>query len=63
MRTMHDNLTIAQNAVAAAIERLDENADWACHHALDNAIMTDPAVMPSAARERLRPIAGRLFGQ
>lgn len=61
MHTMHQNLTIAQNAVAAAVERIDENADWSCHHALDNSIMTDPKLMPADVVERLRPIAGRLF--
>jgi 5'-methylthioadenosine phosphorylase len=61
IKTMHANLTIAQNAVAAAVERIDEHADWACHHALDNAIMTAPNTITAAARARLRPIAGRLL--
>ncbi len=62
IHTMHQNLTLAQRALAAAIEQLDESADWACHHALENAIMTDPARVSTEARERLRPIAGRLLG-
>jgi hypothetical protein len=58
---MHQNLTLAQRALAAAVERLDESADCACHHALENAIMTDPNRISADTRERLRPIAGRLL--
>ncbi len=59
--TMHHNLEIAQNAVANAVAALDEHRDCACHHALDNAIMTDPARIPADVLERMRPIVGRLF--
>lgn len=62
IQIMHQNLTLAQRALAAAVERLDESADWACHHALENAIMTDPNRISADTRERLRPIAGRLLG-
>lgn len=62
LQIMHNNLRVAQQALAAAVEMLDESADWACHHALDNAIMTDRARISPAALEQLRPIAGRLLG-
>jgi 5'-methylthioadenosine phosphorylase len=62
IQIMHQNLALAQRALAAAVERLDESADWACHHALENAIMTDPNRISADTRERLRPIAGRLLG-
>jgi 5'-methylthioadenosine phosphorylase len=60
--TMQHNLEIAQQAVALVVETLDEHRDCACHHALDNAIMTDRTRIPPEALERLRPIVGRLFG-
>jgi 5'-methylthioadenosine phosphorylase len=59
--TMHGNLRIAQQAIAAAVETLDTNADWPAHHVLDNAVMTDPARIPADVLARLRPIAGRLY--
>lgn len=62
IQIMHHNLALAQRTLAAAVERLDESADWACHHALENAIMTDPNRISADTRERLRPIAGRLLG-
>ncbi|PJF26095.1 MAG: S-methyl-5'-thioadenosine phosphorylase, partial [Phototrophicales bacterium] len=57
IQIMHQNLALAQRALAAAVERLDESADWACHHALENAIMTDPKRISTETRERLHPIA------
>lgn len=35
------------------------SGDCACHDALSGAILTDPAVIPAEARERLRVIAGK----
>jgi 5'-methylthioadenosine phosphorylase len=58
MQTFGRNLRTAQKALARAVELLDTSADFACHHALDGAIITDPA---HATVERLRPIVGRLF--
>ncbi len=58
MRTFHENLRVAQLAVARAVELLDVTTDCACHHTLDGAIMTDPNV---AKVGRLAPIVGRLF--
>jgi 5'-methylthioadenosine phosphorylase len=58
MKTFHENLRTAQKALARAVELIDERADYACHHALDGAIMTDPSVRRI---DRFRPIVGRLF--
>ncbi|MBE2271972.1 MAG: S-methyl-5'-thioadenosine phosphorylase [Anaerolinea sp.] len=59
--TMRHNLSVAQGAVARVVETLDEHRDCDCHRALDNAIMTDPAVIAPEVLERMRPIVGRLF--
>lgn len=59
--TMNRNLQVAQHAIADAVERLDENRDCSCHHALDSAIMTDRAAIAPETLSRLRPIVGRLF--
>ncbi len=58
IETFHNNLRVAQKALARAVELLDGSADYACHHALDGAIMTDKAAIRI---DRLRPIVGRLF--
>lgn len=58
MQTFHHNLRTAQRAVARAVEMIDPSADYASHHVLDGAIMTDRSV---AQIERVRPIVGRLF--
>ncbi|MDX1991573.1 MAG: S-methyl-5'-thioadenosine phosphorylase [bacterium] len=63
METMKHNLETAQQAIAAAVEGLDENAVYACHSALQNAIMTSRGMIPPEMVERLRPIVGHYVGQ
>lgn len=60
--TLHRNLELAQQAIATAMESLDESADWPCHHALENAIMTDRNHVDPETLEILKPIVGRYFG-
>ncbi|MEO8609781.1 MAG: S-methyl-5'-thioadenosine phosphorylase [Chloroflexota bacterium] len=59
--TLRQNVEIAQAALAAAIENLDEHVDCTCHKALDNAIMTEHNAIPQAVLEKLKPIVGRIF--
>ncbi len=59
--TLRRNIDIAQAALAAAIENLDDHAACSCHTALDNAIMTEQNAVPQAVLERLKPIVGRVF--
>ncbi len=59
--TMKRNLDIAQQAVAAAVESLDEASNCTCHHALENAIMTEKNSVPQAVLERLNPLVGYYF--
>lgn len=61
MTTMKHNLEIAQLALAAAIETLDETTICDCHHALKNAIMTDKNSVPQTVLEKLKPLVGRYF--
>jgi 5'-methylthioadenosine phosphorylase len=61
IETMHHNLEIAQNAIADAVEKLDENRVCKCHSALDNAILSDRAAITPETLTRLRPMVGRLF--
>jgi 5'-methylthioadenosine phosphorylase len=63
LETLHHNLHIAQQAVAELITLVPDDHDCACHHALDNAIMTNESVMSREMMSRLEPIVGRLFPQ
>ncbi len=61
--TMKHNLEIAQKALAAAVEMIDETAIYDAHHALDTAILTSRAAIPEAVIEQLKPIVGRVLGK
>jgi 5'-methylthioadenosine phosphorylase len=58
---LEENATVAQSIVTKAIQRLTDARSCACATALENAILTDRRQIPREARERLRPIAGRLL--
>ena len=59
VQRLHQNARHAQAIVAAALGAMPEARACACGSALANAILTDRAAIPAAARERLRPIVGR----
>jgi 5'-methylthioadenosine phosphorylase len=61
IKTLNKNVEIAQAAIANAVEHLDEDAKYACHNALQNAIMTAPDKMSKSMLEKLRPLVGRYF--
>jgi 5'-methylthioadenosine phosphorylase len=59
--TLRKSIETVQFAVAAAVESLDETAGCECHHALQNALLTEHSAIPQAALERLKPIVGAYF--
>lgn len=59
IKTMHNNLEIAQNAVANAVEKIDETSLWDCHTALNHTIMTAPEKLSSELTTALKPILSR----
>jgi 5'-methylthioadenosine phosphorylase len=61
MKTFEHNLRVAQEAVANAIEAIDENADYPAHHALENAFITPASGLTSELHAQLAPIIGRYF--
>lgn len=61
IQTLHHNLTIAQNAVANAVDYMDADADCTCHHALDNALMTDRSAFSKDRLNELEPILSRVL--
>ncbi len=60
LRTMARNLQSAQQAIADAVESLDERADWPSHHALEHAIQTAPQAIAPDQRQKLGALVGRL---
>jgi 5'-methylthioadenosine phosphorylase len=61
--TFRRNIEIAQNAIARAVEVLDEDTTCECHNALQAAIMSEKNAVPLSMVKRLNPIVGRYFPQ
>ena len=62
IQTMHANLQLAQQALVYAVRRLAGGLDdCACHHALDGALITDPARVPEETLARLWPVVGKYY--
>ena len=59
LRILAANAQLAQRAVAGVAERLPAARTCACATALQNAIITNPAKIPSGTRERLAPLIGK----
>ncbi len=57
--TLSKGIGRARVLIAATLAHLDEAGPCTCGNALQNAIMTDPAMVPDEARHRLAPIVGR----
>ena len=56
---LNKNAENAQNVVREAVRSIPAERSCKCGRALAHAIVTDPAVIPAAARKRLRVIAGK----
>jgi 5'-methylthioadenosine phosphorylase len=61
IRTLNTNLAVLQRVIATAVEDLDEQAEYACHNALKDALITKAAQIPPDELDRLRPIVGRYY--
>jgi 5'-methylthioadenosine phosphorylase len=59
LAVLSENAEAARRTMRGAVSRVEESRSCACRDALRHAILTDPKAIPEAARERLRPIAGR----
>ena len=53
------NAKMAQQVIAAAVERLPIARDCECARALATAIITRPEAIPAATKKKLRPIVGK----
>jgi len=59
LRVLEDNADLARRAVALAAHAIEDARDCRCRRALDNAIITAPAVMPRDRLEALWIIVSR----
>lgn len=60
VRILQQNTALAQQAIRSLIPKLHgAQRDCACSEALANAILTDPAVIPDATKEKLGPIVDK----
>jgi 5'-methylthioadenosine phosphorylase len=50
------NAAMAKEVVKRVITQIPQEADWSCHHALKNAIMTDRKVWPARTIKELKPL-------
>lgn len=58
MEVLQQNAATAQDVLRRVIRRLPEERSCACGEALQTALITDPALIPAATRQRLEPIIG-----
>ena len=59
MEVLQQNAATAQDVLRRVIRRLPEERSCACGEALQTALITDPALIPAATRQRLEPIIGK----
>lgn len=59
LEVMKGNVAKAKQIVAAIIPKMGELSDCDCQHALQVAIVTDPAVIPEKTKEKLSPLIGK----
>jgi 5'-methylthioadenosine phosphorylase len=56
---LHDNAETAQEILAGVAGRLTDERPCPCAHALRNALLTEPSLIPPETRERLSLLVGR----
>ena len=59
LAVLAENADAARRTMREAVSRVEGSRPCGCRDALRDAILTDAKAIPEAARERLRPIAGR----
>ena len=59
VRTLHQNTALAQNAIQIMIENLPSNCNYGCEHALESAIITDPAHISPTIQKKYELLIGK----
>ena len=63
VRTLHKNTALAQYAIQILVQNLAEDKHCACERALADAIITNPAYISPAARQKYEPFIGKYLQQ
>lgn len=56
IQNLQHNISLAKEIIRKTIPKIPLELEWPCHHALQNAIITDRAYWPTKMIEKLRPI-------
>jgi 5'-methylthioadenosine phosphorylase len=59
LENLRRNAEMAKKIIAATIPKIPAEADWPCHSALHNAIMTDRKLWPAKTKKELAPILAK----
>ncbi|MEZ4516281.1 MAG: S-methyl-5'-thioadenosine phosphorylase [Chloroflexota bacterium] len=60
IRTLSHNRDVAHQTISALVQSMDQwEGDFPAHHALENALITDPAYIPEQAKVDREAISGR----
>jgi 5'-methylthioadenosine phosphorylase len=58
---LQKNAALAKAIISKALPQIPAEANWQCHRALENAIMTDKKLWPAKTRQALKPILQKYF--
>jgi len=59
LEVIHKNVAMSQKIIKEAVASLGEDCGFGCQNMLANTIMTDPARIPDATKNKLNPIIGK----
>ena len=63
LSVLRDNVARAQEILHAAVKRVPRDRDCHCARALENAIITDPDLIPASVKKDLELLIGKYIGQ
>lgn len=59
LKTMRENINTARRIIRLAVKKIPKKRDCECAHALNGAIVTDPAKIPPAQKKKLGLLIGK----
>jgi 5'-methylthioadenosine phosphorylase len=59
IQTLNKNTEVAQEAIRLLARGLESNRDCTCRHALADALITRPDIIPAATRQKLDLLVGK----
>jgi 5'-methylthioadenosine phosphorylase len=59
IKIIHQNVAMAKNIIRHAVAKIASERSCPCATAMQYAVITNPAVIPAATKERLAPLIGK----